>query len=73
MNKRVAKPKRKLPIIPDDNITEAQTEKYLRDNRADINRKLQEARDDIARGEIAPLESLPELLKAARKFHRTRS
>lgn len=73
MNKRVAKPKRKLPLIPDDNVTDAQMEKFLRDNRVGINQKLQEARDEIARGEIAPLESLPELLKAARKFHRTRT
>ena len=73
MNKRVAKPKHKSPPIPDDDVTEAQMEKFLRDNRSSVNQKLQVARDEIARGEVAPLESLPELLKAARKFHKSRT
>ena len=73
MNKRVAKPKQRLPIIPDEDLTDAQMEKFLRDNHAGIGQKLQQARDEIARGEVAPLESLPELLKAARKFHRSRT
>ncbi|MEJ0028711.1 MAG: hypothetical protein WDN01_22015 [Rhizomicrobium sp.] len=73
MNKRVAKPKRKLPLAPDGDVTDAQIEKFPRDRHDSIAEKLQEARDSIARGDVAPMPPLEELLKDARRFHRSRS
>jgi hypothetical protein len=72
MNKRVAKPKRKLPLLPDETVTDAQMEKFLRDNYDEIAGKLREARESIARGDVAPMPPLNELLVKARKFHKSR-
>lgn len=73
MNKRVAKPKRKLPLLPDSDVTDAQMEKYFRDNRAAVNEKLREAQDDIAHGRVSPLPPLPELLKRLHRLHKSRA
>ena len=72
MNKRVAKPKRKVPLFPGDDVTEADMERYIRENRAHINGLLKEAQDDIAAGRFAPLEPLPVLLQEARKYHKSK-
>ncbi len=72
MNKRVAKPKRKLPLIPDDKVTEADMERYMRENRAHINELIREAQEDIAAGRFAELEPLPVLLREARKYARNK-
>ena len=72
MNKRVAKPKRKMPLIPDDQVTEADMERYIRENRAHINELIREAQADIAAGRFAELEPLPVLLREARKYARSK-
>ncbi len=72
MNKRVAKPKRKVPLIPDEAISEAEMERWLRDNHDEISAKLEEARASIRRGDVAPMPPLSELLASARRYHRSR-
>jgi len=72
MNKRVAKPKRKLSLTADADVTEADMECYIRENRAHINELLKEAQDDIAAGRVKPLPPLFEFLKEARKRHRAK-
>jgi hypothetical protein len=70
MNKHVAKPKRKLSAVPGDDVTEADMERHIRENRAHINELLKEAQDDIAAGRVAPLPPLFEFLKDVRKRHK---
>ena len=70
MNKHVAKPKRKLPAFPGADVTEADMERHIRENRAHINELLKEAQDDIAAGRVAPLPPLFEFLKDVRKRHK---
>ncbi len=72
MNKHVAKPKRKLSAVPGDDVTEADMERYIRENRAHINGLLKEAQDDIAAGRFAELEPLPVLLREARKYAKSK-
>lgn len=67
MNKRVAKPKVKLPLIPDSDVTDAQIETYLHDNRESIAEKLREGKAAIDRGDVVELGSLEELLAGVRK------
>lgn len=45
---------------------DADIEQFLSDNRDEIAAKLSAAREEIERGEAAPLEPLDELLRAAR-------
>jgi hypothetical protein len=52
--------------------SEEALERFLVENRDEINAKLEEARVSIAAGKVAPLESLPELLRAARRYAKTR-
>ncbi len=73
MNKRVAKPKRKLPLIPDDDVTDAQMEKFLRANHAEISKKLQAAKRQMDAGKGSPLGSLETVLSDARKYAKRRS
>lgn len=68
MNKRVDKPKRKLALFPGDDVTDADMERWIRDNRAEIDVLLKEAQDDIAAGRVAELEPLPILLRQAREY-----
>ncbi len=72
MNKRVDRPKHKLPLTMDGDVTDADMERYIRDNRAEINILLKEAQDDIANGRVAELEPLPEFLRKVRKAYRAR-
>ena len=73
MNKRVAKPKSKQPLIPDDNVTDAQMEKFLRDNHASISRKLLAAKREMEAGKCASLEPLDKILADARKYAKRRA
>ena len=73
MNKCVAKPKRKLPLIPDDNVTDAQMEKFLRDNHASISRKLLAAKRQMDAGKGEPMGSLEKVLADARKYAKRRA
>jgi hypothetical protein len=68
MNKRVEKPRRKVPLTADADVTEAQLERHLRDNKDVIDALLQEAIDEMERGDFAPLEPLEKLLSDARKY-----
>ncbi len=72
MNK-LAKSEQDVPTPPDSDVTDAQMDAYFRENRDAINAKLQEAMDDIARGDVSPMEPLSELLKAARLYHKART
>jgi hypothetical protein len=72
MNKHVAKPKRKLSAFPGADVTEADMERHIRENRAYINGLLKEAQDDIAAGRFAELEPLPVLLREARKYAKSK-
>lgn len=72
MNKHVAKPKRGLPITPDGNVTEADIERHIRENRAGINELIREAQEDIAAGRFAEWEPLPVLLREARKYSKAK-
>ncbi len=67
MNKRVAKPKRKLPLIPDGNVTDAQMERYFRDHRDEVAEKLQSGKAALDRGESVEVKSLEDLLAGVRK------
>jgi hypothetical protein len=49
--------------LPD---TDADIDRFLADNRADVAAKLAAGREQIARGEAAPLEPLDALLRDAR-------
>ena len=66
MNKRVAKPKRKLPLIPDENVSDAQMEKFVRDNREEIAAALREAKAEMDAGKGTPVESLEHFLNLVR-------
>jgi hypothetical protein len=72
MNKRVAKPKRKLPLIPDEDVTDAQMEKFLRDNHAEISLKLAEAKRQSDAGMGTPIGSLEEFLAECRRYAKRR-
>jgi len=51
---------------------EDELEEFIRTHRDEINSKLEEARKSIAAGKVAPLEPLPELLRAARRYAKSR-
>ncbi len=67
MNKRADKPKHKLPITDDSNVTDEQIEQYLRDNHAAVEEMLLEAQRDIENGDVVELGSLEEFLLSMRK------
>ena len=73
MNKHVAKPKHKVSLAPGDDVTEADMERHIRENRSEIDEALREAQDDIANGRVMPLPPLVEFLKSVRKQHKARS
>jgi len=73
MNKHVAKPKHKASLVPGDDVTEADMERHIRENRSEIDEALREAQDDIANGRVMPLPPLAEFLKSVRKQHKARS
>jgi len=72
MNKRLAKPKHGFPLLPNDQVTEADMERYLRGNRAHVNELIREAQEDIAAGRFAELEPLPVLLREARRYAKSK-
>ena len=47
-------------------------ERFLIENHDEVAVKLEEARAEIAAGKVAPLESLPKLLRDARRYAKTR-
>jgi hypothetical protein len=73
MNKRVAKPKRKLPLIPDSNVTDAQIERYLREHHDEIADKLRAAKAQMDAGKGSRLGSLERVLSDARKYAKRRA
>jgi hypothetical protein len=48
-------------------VADADLERFLVDHHDEVEAKLQQARQSIARGRVKPLESLPALLRAARR------
>jgi hypothetical protein len=67
MNKRVAKPKDDEPLLPDDDVTEAQMDQYLRDHHDEIAEKLRAGKADVDRGDVVEVNSLEEFLALVRK------
>jgi hypothetical protein len=61
MNAKATKPQRAAPAD-----TDADIDQFLVDNHHDIAAKLAAGREQIARGEAAPLEPLDALLRDAR-------
>jgi hypothetical protein len=59
--------KRKVFQTPDESASDAELESYLRDHHEEIEAKLRQARDSIARGEAKDLEPLSALLREARR------
>ena len=66
-----SKPARRAAKTPPTS-DEDEMEEFIRAHRDEINAKLEEARASIAAGKVAPLEPLPELLRAARRYAKTR-
>jgi hypothetical protein len=66
MNKRVVKPKRKLPLIPGEDMTDAQIETLLRDNHDEIAAALLEAKAEMDAGKGIAVESLEHFLSLVR-------
>ena len=62
MNKRVPKPERRLPLIPDQDVTEAELEKFLRDHHDEIADALREAKAELDAGKGTEINSLEEFL-----------
>jgi len=62
MNKHVAKPKRKVPLVPGEDMTDAQIEKFLRDNRDAIAAALREGKAEMDAGKGIEIESLEHFL-----------
>jgi hypothetical protein len=67
MNKRVAKPKRKLPLVPDSKVTEAQMDRYLRDHHDEVAEKLRAGKSALDSGHTVEVKSLEELLTGVHK------
>jgi len=57
--------------IEDDALTEAELDRLLAERRSEIEAMLSEARESIRRGDVAPLEQRPALLRAARRAAKT--
>jgi hypothetical protein len=67
MNKRVAKPKRKLPLTKGVEATDADMDLWMRENHAEIAKKLRAAKAEMDAGKGTPLGSLEELLADVRR------
>jgi hypothetical protein len=67
MNTRSRAHKRKVFQTPDEAGSDAELESYLRDHHDEVEAKLREARESIARGEAKKLEPLSVLLRQARR------
>jgi len=61
--------RKKAPIseMGNEAVTDAEIELFLAEHHSDVETKLAEARESIARGEAAALEPLPKLLRQARR------
>jgi hypothetical protein len=57
--------------IEDEALTEAEIDRALAERRSEIEAMLSEARESIRRGDVAPLEQRPALLRAARRAAKT--
>ncbi|HVY33921.1 MAG TPA: hypothetical protein VG960_05820 [Caulobacteraceae bacterium] len=55
-----------IEAILDDNISDQEMDRALADQRDEIDAKLKQARDEMVRGEVAPLEPLHVFLHEAR-------
>ncbi|MGH7124011.1 MAG: hypothetical protein ACREFI_06525 [Stellaceae bacterium] len=71
MNTRSRAHKRAVFQAGDEAGADAELERYLRDHHDDIEAKLKQARDSIARGEAKDLEPLTVLLRHARQRTKT--
>jgi hypothetical protein len=67
MNKHVAKLKGKLPLVADSSLTDAEIEKFLRDNHGEIAAKLRVGKAALDRGDSVEVKSVEELLAGIRK------
>ena len=67
MNKRVAKPKLKLPLIAGEDMTDAQIETFLHDNHDEIAAALLEAKTEMDAGKGILVESLEHFLTLVRE------
>jgi hypothetical protein len=56
-----------VETVPDDTISEEEMDRLLADDVDEIHALLQEAYDEAARGDCAPLEPLHVLLQEARE------
>ena len=54
-------------VTRDEDLSNAEMERFIADHHDEIEAKLQEAQASIARGEVAPLEPLEVLLRDARR------
>lgn len=72
MNKRVARPKRKMPVPKGVEAIDPAMERWMRDNHAEISEKLRAAKAEMDAGKGEPLGSLEELLADARRHARRR-
>jgi hypothetical protein len=67
----IGKPTSRKPApsteVAEEAITETEIEQSLTERRPEIEAKLADARQSILRGDIAPLEPLPALLRIARR------
>jgi hypothetical protein len=69
--KRTSGKQAPLPEMGDVAVTDAEIERFLAERHDEVETKLAEARKSIARGEAAPLEPLPMLLRQARRSAKT--
>ncbi|HEY5608498.1 MAG TPA: hypothetical protein VIM38_09195 [Alphaproteobacteria bacterium] len=63
---------KRAPRTPDPARDDDAMERFIAENRDAIDDRLQQARASLAAGKGAPLESLPELLRAARRYAKAR-
>ena len=63
MSTKMTKPKSLSEYIERETVTDEDIEQFLKDNHDEVAAMLQEAEDSIARGDVAPLEPLPVLLR----------
>lgn len=65
--------KQRPSTAPRETGNDVELDRYLAENHDEIEAKLDEAREEIAAGRAAPLEPLPDLLRAARKRRHPKS
>jgi hypothetical protein len=65
--KRTSRKPAPISETGDEAVPDAEIERFLAEHHDEVEAKLAEARKSIARGESAPLEPLPTLLRQARR------